>query len=383
MPFPSMKENVYRTIGEHSVKKEKSLLVGVILNQYRWEVEENLDELALLVNSAGVEVVNTIMQDRDFITPSFYIGSGKVDEIASEVEDTKIDVVIFDDELTPAQHRNLEDRLRVKVLDRTEVILDIFAQRARTKEGKLQVELAQLTYLLPRLTGKGRELSRLGGGIGTRGPGETKLEVDRRRIRDKITKIKRELVEVKKRRTEQRKNRVKKGLITAALVGYTNAGKSTLINRLAGASEKVEDQMFTTLDPSIRKVHIQNGKLILLSDTVGFVKKLPIQLVAAFKATLEEVLEAHFLLHVVDVSNPHMKDHIKAVDCILSELNANNKESILILNKVDKLDKRKSIHMLPQIYPYCVEVSALTGEGIEELLGILLRMVQHYHYSKK
>ena len=185
MPFPSMKENVYRTIGEHSVKKEKSLLVGVILNQYRWEVEENLDELALLVNSAGVEVVNTIMQDRDFITPSFYIGSGKVDEIASEVEDTKIDVVIFDDELTPAQHRNLEDRLRVKVLDRTEVILDIFAQRARTKEGKLQVELAQLTYLLPRLTGKGRELSRLGGGIGTRGPGETKLEVDRRRIRKK------------------------------------------------------------------------------------------------------------------------------------------------------------------------------------------------------
>ncbi|MEW6230485.1 MAG: GTPase HflX, partial [Bacillota bacterium] len=274
---------------------------------------DSLDELASLVSAAGAGIANRILQRRDKPDPAFYVGKGKAEEIRRECEEKECDLVVFDNELTPAQGRNLKDVIGVRVIDRTQVILDIFARRARTKEGKLQVELAQLNYLLPRLTGKGTELSRLGGGIGTRGPGETKLETDRRRIRKRIQDLTEALARVRKQRALLRQARKDVPLPLVALVGYTNAGKSTLMNALTGSEVFVQDMLFATLDPTTRRLRLSNNEVVLLTDTVGFVSSLPHHLVAAFRATLEEVTEADLLLHVADVSYPDVEKQIAAV----------------------------------------------------------------------
>ncbi len=331
--------------------------------QSRWEVEDSLEELGQLARSAGAKVSKAVIQERERFDPAFLIGKGKLEEL-KRITQSGIDLVIFDDDLTGTQQRNLERFLGVKVLDRSALILDIFAQRARTREGYLQVELAQLNYILPRLVGLGERLSRLGGGIGTRGPGETKLEVDRRIIRRRMTKIQRELERVRRHRALLRKPRRRIGLPTVSLVGYTNAGKSTLMNSLTHAGVLVEDRLFVTLDPTIRILSLPGGKRVLLSDTVGFIRKLPHQLVAAFKATLEEVVEADLLLHVIDASSPRMEVQIQAVEQVLGELGISDKANIKVYNKMDLLGgpigNKGS-------FRDGIAISALTGDGIREL----------------
>lgn len=349
--------------------REKAITVGVNLSKgKRWQVKDFLDELALLADTAGAEVVRSTIQDRDAYDPAYLIGKGKVEEIGRLCREKEANLVIFDDDLSPAQVRNLEESLGVKVLDRTELILDIFAQRAKTKEGKLQVELAQLMYLLPKLVGKGLTLSRLGGGIGTRGPGEMKLEIDRRRTREKIKRIEDALKKVSKRRSLHRRRRV--GLPTIALVGYTNAGKTTLFNIITKANAKTDDKLFVTLDPLVRKICLPQGGEAFLSDTVGFIRKLPHHLVAAFRATLEEVREGNLLLHVIDASSPNMEDQIKAVDSVLEELEVSNLPVLYVYNKIDKLEYPESFakgisHTGNEDR---VAISALKGIGIIELL---------------
>ena len=300
-----------------------------------WETEDSINELSELAATAGAEVIAKLIQKRGKPDPAYYIGEGKAKELAILAITTHADLVIFDDELYPAQQRNLEKLLKTKVIDRTWLILDIFASRAQSKEGKIQVELAQLCYLLPRLVGKGTALSRLGGGIGTRGPGETKLEVDRRRIRRRISVLQKELEEIAKRRGLQRSNRKKSGLPLVSLVGYTNAGKSTLFNALTDAEVFVEDKLFATLDPTIRRCYLPSGDFMLLADTVGFIKKLPHDLVAAFRATLEEATYSDLLLHVVDASHPGKDEHCEAVQEVLRALGIGDKPVITVLNKMD------------------------------------------------
>ncbi|WP_408955358.1 GTPase HflX [Natroniella sp. ANB-PHB2] len=336
--------------------RERAILVG--------KAEEELEELNGLATTAGVEVVARSLQKQERKNPAYYIGTGKLEELKGLVFSQQSNLVIFDDELTPAQHSNLEEVLAVQVVDRTELILDIFAQHAHTKEGKIQVELAQLEYLLPRLTGKGKELSRLGGGIGTRGPGETKLEIDRRKIRKRIHSLKEQLTEVRQNRAVQRQGR-KNPLIT--LVGYTNAGKSTLMNLLTAADVKVEDELFATLDSTLRQAKLPIGRQVIFSDTVGFIKKLPHQLVAAFQATLEEVQQADLLLHVVDSSQAQLKERMATVHQVLEELGVLNKEIVTIFNKSD-LVADDYLELLRQDYPSSVAISALTGEGKDRLL---------------
>ncbi len=347
-------------------RKEVALLIGLKLpHQRRWEAEESLEELELLATSAGAEVKGKLLQERSEPDPRYLIGPGK----ALEVKDLcrqEVDLVIVDEELSGSQQRNLETLIGKKVVDRTGLILDIFAQRARTKEGKLQVELAQLTYLLPRLVGKGVDLSRTGGGIGTRGPGETKLEMDRRTIRRRVKKIKEELVKVRRHRALLRRPRRRFSLPTLALVGYTNAGKSTLFNALTYATVPVEDQLFATLDPTIRRVLLPNGRPVLLSDTVGFIRKLPLQLIEAFKATLEEVAEADLLLHVIDASHPRMEVQRQVVEGLLTELGLSAKPIIEVYNKMDKLGSMGSLVFGSG--GMRVAISAKTGEGLEGLL---------------
>ncbi|ACL69867.1 GTPase HflX [Halothermothrix orenii] len=327
--------------------------------------EISLEELKRLADTAGVKVLKKLMQRRFVINPAFYIGKGKLKELKHLVFENGANLVIFDNELTPAQFRNLENFLETRVVDRTQLILDIFAQHAHTRESKLQVELAQLQYLLPRLTGKGEELSRLGGGIGTRGPGETKLEIDRRRIEKRIYKLKQELKNVKKNRQIQRKSRKDP---VVALVGYTNAGKSTLLNTLTNANTEVADKLFATLDSTLRRLTLPFGKQIIISDTVGFIKKLPHQLVASFQATLEEIKEADILLHVVDSSEPELENHIKVVNAVLKELGVFHKEKIMVLNKIDRLEKGQLLDLGIK-YPRAVPVSALSGKCIDNLMG--------------
>lgn len=346
--------------------QEVALLVGLKRrNQPHPEAEDSLEELAQLAVSAGALPTLQVLQERGTPDPRYLIGSGKVHEIA-ELCRSGVDLVIFDEDLTGSQQRNLEEACGCKVIDRTGLILDIFAQRARSKEGKLQVELAQLKYLLPRLTGHGKLLSRLGGGIGTRGPGETQLEVDRRRIRRRILKIEEELQKVRRHRALLRRPRQKRALPTAALVGYTNAGKSSLLNALTSASVPVEDKLFATLDPTLRKVPLPNGRAVLLSDTVGFIRKLPHQLVAAFQATLEEVVEADLLLHVIDVSHPGWREQEQAVETILEELGVAAKPLIRVYNKVDRLPHPEAITFLAR-KPKRVTTSAVTGAGLGDL----------------
>lgn len=338
--------------------------------------EDSMEELAALAVSAGAEVADQQIQSRPRVDPATFIGSGKVEELKAQVLFHDATTVIFDRELSPTQQRNLEKALDVKVLDRTQLILDIFARRARTREGKLQVELAQLNYLLPRLTGHGAAMSRLGGGIGTRGPGETKLETDRRRIHQRIAALNRSLERVRGGRSTQRQQRQAVPLATIALVGYTNAGKSTLFNRLTGAEVLADAKMFATLDPTVRHVTLPSHRKALMSDTVGFIRNLPTTLVKAFRATLEEVVEAELLLHVVDASSEEAPAQTEHVLATLSEIGAAHKPQILVLNKIDKIPGTPDTASIarrilsdPDHQPAgAVAISALTGEGFAALL---------------
>jgi GTP-binding protein HflX len=326
-----------------------------------------LKELGRLADTAGAQVVDQILQKRLQPDSSFFIGRGKAEELRERCAVFEADLVIFNDELTPVQVRNLEQILNCRVLDRTNLILDIFAQRAQTNEGKLQVELAQLRYLLPRLIGQGMKLSRLGAGLGTRGPGETKLETDRRHIRRRIRVLEQELDKIRQRRKLQRERRERLGLPVIALVGYTNAGKSTLLNRLSKTETLAEDRLFSTLDTLSRLVKLPDGRLVLVSDTVGFVRKLPHHLVAAFRATLEEVREADLILHVIDLSSPEMEIEKKAVEQVLREIEADNKATLLVYNKLDLLPEDGG-DWIGLGESAAVLISAQKDQGIPELL---------------
>jgi len=345
--------------------------------------EESLEELAVLAASAGASVEQQVLQARQKADAATLVGSGKLDELRALIASEEASVVIFDSELTPTQQRNLERALDIKVIDRTQLILDIFARRARTREGQLQVEIAQLNYLLPRLTGKGIAMSRLGGGIGTRGPGETKLETDRRRIYSRLKKLNDSLEHVRAGRGTQRQQRQSVPLATLALVGYTNAGKSTLFNRLTGAEVLADAKMFATLDPTVRHIVLPSRRKVLLSDTVGFIRNLPTTLVKAFRATLEEVTEAALLIHVVDVSSPYAAQQTAHVLKVVTEIGAGETRQILVMNKRDLLaEVPGDAHSLAQRIlgetravenSRAIAVSARTGEGVPELLELMDR----------
>jgi GTP-binding protein HflX len=359
------------------VVRQRALLVGTGIGTSTTEdAEASLDELELLVDTAGAIPVETVLQRRTVADPATYIGSGKADELRALGEALDIDLVVFDDELTPAQQRNLERLFGVDVVDRVALILDIFAQHAHSQEGMVQVELAQLRYRLPRLRGRGKQLSQQGAGggargglVGTRGPGETQLEVDRRRIQARVRKLELELERLSRTRDTQRKARRRRDFATLALVGYTNAGKSTLLNRLTGADVLVEDRLFSTLDPTTRRLALPGGETVLVSDTVGFVQRLPHQLVEAFRSTLEEVVDADLLLHVVDASSPAAAVQIDAVRGVLREIGADRVPELVVLNKADLAD-RAVLTELQRAHPGSATVSAATGEGITELQAI-------------
>ncbi|HEX9123447.1 MAG TPA: GTPase HflX [Actinomycetota bacterium] len=343
--------------------REKAVLVGVGHGMD----QADLDELAALADSAGAEPVARVVQTRSDPDPATFVGRGKLDEIHRVLHATGADAVILDDELTPGQLRNLEDRLGAKVVDRTALILDIFALHARSREGKAQVELAQLSYLLPRLRGWGEAMSRLGGGIGTRGPGETKLEVDRQHIKRRITKLKRDIKDLARTRDVKRARRERSGVPQIAIAGYTNAGKSTLMNALTEAGVLVANQLFATLDPTTRRIELSNGRQAVLSDTVGFVSKLPHDLVEAFRSTLEEVTRADLVLHVADASSPEVTRQVEAVRSVLGEIGAGRIPEVLALNKVDLLSEVDR-ERVARRFPNAVQVSALAGEGLGALV---------------
>ncbi len=351
-----------------AIAKEKAILVGLDRGQQNEYFAKSIEELKLLADTAGANVACQVTQKRDTPDSAFYIGPGKAKEVAVIAEELSADLVIFNDELSPSQIRNLDRVINRKVIDRSALILDIFANRARSREGRLQVELAQMNYLLPRLTGLGNILSRLGGGIGTRGPGETKLEVDRRVIRRRISDLKKEINVIRKQRTLHRQRRSRNRCAVVSLVGYTNAGKSTLLNALTGADLYTEDKVFATLDPATRRGIMEGGREILFTDTVGFIEKLPRQLVTAFKATLEEIEDANLLIHVVDLSHPDYLNHIKTVRKHLKniDLQAETRE-LLVFNKIDLLAEKGEIKFLEREFPEAIFISALTGEGMEEL----------------
>lgn len=367
----SAREEIY----ENEEEVEKAVLVGLETNHSRLDnialkdAEDSLDELEELAKTAGAIVVDKVLQRKQSQDSAYYVGKGKVEELQLLCQARDVQLLIFDDELSGAQIRNIEEATGVRVIDRTTLILDIFAQRAISKEGKLQVELAQLKYKLPRLIGLGTQLSRLGGGIGTRGPGEKKLEVDRRHIRRRITNLERELEQLEKRREFLRSTRNKNNVPVIAIVGYTNAGKSTLMNRMCGASVFVEDKLFATLDPSARKLILADGREAVLIDTVGFIRKLPHDLVEAFKSTLEEAVHADMLLHVVDASNENAAMQISVVESLLEELGAATKNTILVLNKQDIATGKGRINSMG--YSSVCEISAVKGTGIEALLELI------------
>jgi GTPase len=332
-------------------------------------LERSLEELARLTDTAGARVLATVTQKRGTVHPATFIGKGKLEELRAQVEASDADMVIFDDDLSPAQMRNLEKALDCKVVDRSELILDIFARRARTRESRLQVELAQLEYTLPRLTGMWKHLERQAGGIGTRGPGETQLETDRRLVRERIARLKRELEAVERERETQRRRRRRE--FRAAIVGYTNAGKSTLFNALTRARVLVEDRLFATLDATTRQLVSPTRQVVLITDTVGFIRKLPHHLVASFHSTLVEAIEADLLLHVVDTSDPHFRRQIAAVDEVLEEILETPRPQTLVFNKIDRIEDSTVVEGLRVEYPGAFAVSARTGEGLDALRDAL------------
>ena len=356
---------------ENKQVTEEVILVGVALGETS-VTDESLDELEELAKTAGAVTVGRLIQNREMIHPGTYLGKGKLEELAQLIAETHATGIICDDELSPAQMANMEDVLDIKVMDRTLLILDIFAQRATTREGKIQVELAQLRYRATRLVGMRNSLSRLGGGIGTRGPGEKKLEVDRRLIRERISQLKRELEDVKRHREVARQQRQRNQIPVAAIVGYTNAGKSTLLNRLTGAGVLEEDKLFATLDPTTRNLTLDDGQELLLTDTVGFIHKLPHHLVDAFKSTLEEAKYADFIIHVVDASNPQAELQMHTVYETLRELGATGKKIITLLNKQDQVQGEALRDFRAD---YTVKCSARTGEGLEELKDVLAKLL--------
>jgi GTP-binding protein HflX len=357
-----------------TTRRERAILVGVATRDSpRSRVEDYLEELALLADSAGADVALKLIQERQNIDAAYYIGSGKADELAFLVEEKKIDIVVFDDDLSAVQVRNLQKLIKCKIVDRSGIILDIFASRARTSEAKTQVELAQLQYMLPRLTRQWTHLSKQFGGIGTKGPGETQIETDRRAIRTKISHLGTKLKRIAKERAEQRKGR--ENFPRVALVGYTNAGKSTLLNWFSKADVLVEDRLFATLDSTVRVVNLSPAYKILLSDTVGFIRKLPHHLVASFKSTLEEVAEADILLHVIDVSHPLFEEQISVVNETLDELITEPKPTIMVFNKIDKLENRNIIGYLNDTYPNAVFISAARSINMKALEDKIMRIL--------
>lgn len=360
------------------VMSERAILIGMEWgrNDSLWTVDDSLEELKQLADTAGATVIKKFIQKRPKPDPAFFIGRGKVQELALYAQQENIDLCIFDDELSPAQQRNIESVMGIRILDRTALILDIFAQRARTNEGKLQVELAQLQYTLPRIMGKGLMLSRLGGGIGTRGPGETKLEVDRRRIRDRIAFIKDQIEKVKAVRSLHRSKRKKNNVFEVSLVGYTNAGKSTLLNTLTNSDIYAKDQLFATLDPTTRQLTLPNKQEIIITDTVGFIQRLPHQLIAAFRSTLEVVTEADLLVHVIDVSHELYKEQAAAVHEVLKEIGAETKPVITVYNKIDKLppDSKLADRLALKEDTVCISAAKkLNLESLQQMIESHLR----------
>ena len=352
--------------------RERALLIGLEKDGVsKWDLRDSMEELRELATSAGAEVVDTITQKLPKPTAPYYIGKGKAELIKNSLQDREVTSVIFDDELSPAQGRNLETLLARKVLDRTQLILDIFAQRARSREGRLQIELAQLQYLLPRLTRMWHHLSRQTGGIGTRGPGETQLEVDRRRVQERIARLERELESVRKTRAVQRQGRKRHQWPVAAVVGYTNAGKSTLLNLLTGSDVVAVDKLFATLDPTTRSFVLPNKQRVLLTDTVGFLRKLPHTLIESFKATLEEVSEADLLIHIVDLSHPRVDEQMDAVDAVIKEIDAFGKQTLIVFNKIDRFKNRELADIYAKRFPGSVAISARTSEGVDKLVYAL------------
>jgi GTP-binding protein HflX len=363
---------------------EKTILVGLEHDGVtKWDLEESLNELRELAATAGATVVDIVTQKLPHPTAPYYIGKGKAEEVAVLCTETGAGSIIFDDELSPAQGRNLETITSKKILDRTQLILDIFARRARSREGRLQIELAQLQYLLPRLTRMWTHLSRQTGGIGTRGPGETQLEVDRRRVQERIARLQKDLEEVRKHRAIQREGRARHQWPVVAIVGYTNAGKSSLLNRLTKAGVLAEDKLFATLDPTTRQFVLPNKLKVLFTDTVGFIRKLPTTVIESFKATLEELKSADLLVHVVDLSHPQWEEHIVATEEVIRELEADGKHTLIVFNKIDRLANAKAVDAALARHPHSVAISVKTGENLEQFVDELQNQLSAWRLRQK
>ena len=363
---------------------EKTILVGLEHDGVtKWDLEESLNELRELAATAGATVVDIVTQKLPHPTAPYYIGKGKAEEVAVLCTETGAGSIIFDDELSPAQGRNLETITSKKILDRTQLILDIFARRARSREGRLQIELAQLQYLLPRLTRMWTHLSRQTGGIGTRGPGETQLEVDRRRVQERIARLQKDLEEVRKHRAIQREGRARHQWPVVAIVGYTNAGKSSLLNRLTKAGVLAEDKLFATLDPTTRQFVLPNKLKVLFTDTVGFIRKLPTTVIESFKATLEELKSADLLVHVVDLSHPQWEEHIVATEEVIRELEADGKHTLIVFNKIDRLANAEAVDAALARHPHSVAISVKTGESLEQFVDELQNQLSAWRLRQK